>query len=60
MMQAEQFLAQVREATGYETRTDQPVRVIDGDGNEYDVFSVVASTQHGGEIRICVEPTTHE
>lgn len=55
-MEASEFLAQVREATSFETRGELPVRVIDGEGQTFDVFSVIASTQHGGELRICVEP----
>ncbi|MFD5451655.1 MULTISPECIES: hypothetical protein [Streptomyces] len=59
-LSAETVLEQLREATGFETRADRPVRVVDMDGNEYDVSQVIASTQHGGEVRICVEPKNYE
>jgi hypothetical protein len=52
---AEAFLAQFDAAVSSEKEPDRPVRVVDTDGNEYDISQVLASTQHGGEVRIIVE-----
>jgi hypothetical protein len=58
-LKASDFLRQVHASNT--VISDPPVRVVDMDGNEFDVFGVVASSLHGGEIRICVEPATkHE